>query len=337
MFSSVLFVLTGLTAISSDLVNSDYSPSFPRSASSLVSPVLIVDNNTVVKNKYLESTTSNPTSFPTAQYEMGILGSSWWYTVTCTAIFTGEIQENPNEATDYALTFAIQDNLNEELASDVLEVGVISKNPHDDFHERHVKIWCLSRSTSMEVVNVLQFINKNPLYLILPIHENGLRGVTGVSLVDIQIITNTEEPPYVSVHQLSPLRIVYVILATVALFYVGVRMIDILWSYKKEHFHHIRDPYDCCCGCIRWVIATIEASENGSAGYVRSSSDDMDTSTHSRNLHRNDVHNGDVDNVVLGKNHGGNELGVENDDHVDIEVLNSIIDNNGEVEMVKKG
>lgn len=147
----------------------------------------------------------------------------------------------------------------------------------ENFQQRHVKIWCLSRNTSLEVMNVLEYVNENPIIMVIPLHEMDFPDITGLKFVDSAIITSVEEPPYTTVHTLSPVRIIFVIAGTIGLFYLGVKMIGVLWAYKKEHFGHMRDPYDMLCGCARWLISLLEAAENENRGYIRSS---MDSSVH---------------------------------------------------------
>ena len=68
-----------------------------------------------------------PTSFPTASYEQGVLGKEWWYVVQATIMFTGNVDDNPNDAADYALTFTLQDRLRDmpEVSAEVLEVDIL--------------------------------------------------------------------------------------------------------------------------------------------------------------------------------------------------------------------
>lgn len=50
----------------------------------------------------------------------------------------------------------------------------------------------------------------------------------------------------------------------------------------------MRDPYDMLCGCARWIITMLEATENANRGYIRSS---MDSSVHDgvdRGMHDSD-------------------------------------------------
>ena len=131
----------------------------------------------------------------------------------------------------------------------------IHRDQVENYQRRYAKIWCLSRNTSLEVMNVLEYINENPIIMVIPLHEMDFPEITSLSIVDSTIVTSTEEPPYTTVHTLSPVRIIFVIAGTITLFYLGVRTIGILWAYKKEHFSHMRDPYDMLCGCARWLIA----------------------------------------------------------------------------------
>ena len=68
-----------------------------------------------------------PTSFPTALYEQGELGKLWWYVVQATIMFDGTVRSNPNEATDYALTFTLKDRLRHkpDTFAEVLEVNIL--------------------------------------------------------------------------------------------------------------------------------------------------------------------------------------------------------------------
>lgn len=68
-----------------------------------------------------------PTGFPTAFYEQGLLGKEWWFVVQATIVFAGNVDSNPNDAADYALTFTLQDRLRHvpEVSVEVLEVDII--------------------------------------------------------------------------------------------------------------------------------------------------------------------------------------------------------------------
>ena len=180
----------------------------------------------------------------------------------------------------------------------------------ETFQRRYARIWCLSRGTAQEVVNVLEYINDNPIIMVIPMHEMDFTEITSLSIMDSAIITSTEEPPYTTVHTLSPIRIIFVIAGTITLFYLGVKIIGKLWAYKKEHFSHMRDPYDMLCGCARWIIAMLEAAENENRGYIRSSMDSSMRNGVAGNAHDNDESDDEEGSHKFdrGRNDFGNDL-----------------------------
>lgn len=125
-----------------------------------------------------------------------------------------------------------------------------------------VQCWCPEHSIGNEVKDAFFNAQENPIEVREPLHEQGMRSITNITIDSVSMSTTTMIPPNPSETELNPVGIVYIILGTVLFFIAGLIIIRFIQlGLTKDANKVIREKAQtgvnnvtgCCSGfCLKF-------------------------------------------------------------------------------------